>query len=320
MAKLGLSINDIGSILQTDFTGDNNTKYRDHAGNEYAIRVMYDQADRSRTDDLNTLTFVNNTGQVIQLNQFATLTKATGPTKLERQDRNYSISVYSQAVGRTSGSISSDIIRQLQQTKLPVGVSWKLGGMLKSQGEAFSGLGLALIAAIIFVYFIMTALYNSFVYPFSVFFSIPLAIIGAILALALSGNSLSIFSILGIIMQVGLVSKNAILLVEFTNRAREEGAGIKEALIEACRVRIRPILMTTLTMIMGMLPLALSATPGAEYKHGLGWALIGGLTSSMLMTLVVVPIIYSFVEEIRFRVLSGKEAQRKVKVSVPSEG
>jgi HAE1 family hydrophobic/amphiphilic exporter-1 len=308
MAKFGLTINDIGSILESDFSGDDNTKYRDADGNEYTIRVMYDEADRSRTDDLSGITFVSSTGQVIQLNQFATLVNATGPTKLERQDRNYSITINSQAVGRTSGSISGDINKILQKTKLPQGVSWKLGGMLKNQGDAFLGLGVAMLAAIIFVYFIMTALYDSFIYPFSVLFAIPLALIGALLGLGLSGNSLSVFSILAIIMQIGLVSKNAILLVDFANRSRAEGASLKEALLAAGRERIRPILMTTLTMILGMLPLALSTTSGAEYKNGMGWALIGGLTSSMLMTLVVVPIIYTIIEQLReksFTVFQG---------------
>jgi HAE1 family hydrophobic/amphiphilic exporter-1 len=304
MAKFGLTMNDVGSILESDFSGDTNTKYRDADGNEYTIRVMYDQADRSRTDDLSGISFVNGAGQTIQLNQFATLVNATGPTKLERQDRNYSITIKSQAVGRTSGSISSDINRILQKTKLPQGVSWKLGGMLKNQGEAFSSLGLALIAAIIFVYFIMTALYNSFIYPFSVLFAVPLALIGALLGLGLSGKSLSIFSILAIIMQIGLVSKNAILLVDFANRSRAEGAGIKEALLAAGRERIRPILMTTLTMILGMLPLALSTTSGSEYKNGMGWALIGGLTSSMLMTLIVVPIIYTIIEKLHEKLVT----------------
>ncbi|HBE79763.1 MAG TPA: acriflavin resistance protein [Firmicutes bacterium] len=303
MAKFGLSIDDIGSILESDFSGDDSTKYRDADGSEYTIRVMYDEADRSRTDDLSGVTFVNSAGQTIQLNQFAALINATGPTKLERQDRNYAITIKSQAVGRTSGSISSDINRLLQKAKLPQGVSWKLGGMLKNQGEAFSSLGLALLAAIIFVYFIMTALYDSFIYPFTVLFAIPLALIGALLGLGLSGNSLSIFSILAIIMQIGLVSKNAILLVDFANRSRAEGASIKEALLAAGRERIRPILMTTLTMILGMLPLALSSTSGAEYKNGMGWALIGGLTSSMLMTLVVVPIIYTIIEQLREKLL-----------------
>lgn len=179
--------------------------------------------------------------------------------------------------------------------------------MQKNQGDAFASLGMALLAAIIFVYLLMTALYNSFVYPFVVFFSIPLAVIGAILALGLSNNTLSIFSFLGIIMLVGLVSKNAILLVDFANRARVEGASVMDALIEAGQERIRPILMTTMTMILGMLPLAMATSYGSEFKRGMGWALIGGLTSSMLLTLIVVPVVYTIVEQVRESLLGRKK-------------
>lgn len=304
MAKLGLNISDIGAVLQMGFSGDNQSKFKDKDGNEYDIRVMYDAFDRSRTANVSGLTVFNNSGQPVQLSEFARISNAAGPNKLERQDRNYAVTISAQAVGRASGDIGNDIAKALKTMKLPPGVSYQFSGDLEQQDDAFGSLGLALLAGIIFVYLIMTALYNSFIYPFAVLFSVPLAIIGALLALGLSGNSLSIFSIMGIIMQVGLVSKNAILLVDYANRARENGAGMKEALLEAGQERIRPILMTTLTMILGMLPLALSNTPGSEFKHGLGWALIGGLTSSMIMTLIVVPIVYTRVE--RFRTFMRK--------------
>ncbi len=305
MAKLGLNISDIGEVLQTGFTGDDQSKFHDKDGNEYDIRVMYDPFDRSRTADVGGLTVFNNSGQAVQLSEFTTIVNAAGPNRLERQNRNYAITISSQAVGRASGDIGSDIATALKAVKLPPGVSYQFGGDLEQQGNAFNSLFLALIAGIIFVYLIMTALYNSFIYPFVVLFSVPLALIGTLLALGLSGNSLSIFSIMGIVMLVGLVSKNAILLVDYTNRARQNGAGMKDALLEAGQERIRPILMTTLTMILGMLPLALSNTPGSEFKHGLGWALIGGLTSSMVMTLIVVPVVYTMVE--RFRTFLGEK-------------
>jgi HAE1 family hydrophobic/amphiphilic exporter-1 len=299
IAKLGLNISDIGEVLQMGFSGDDQSKFKAQDGNDYNIRVVYDPFDRSRTADVGGLTVLNQFGQPVQLSEFATVVNATGPNKLERQDRNYAITISAQAVGRASGDIGSDIAKILKTVKLPPGVSYQFGGDLEMQDDAFGSLGLALLAGIIFVYLIMTALYNSFIYPFAVLFSVPLALIGTLLALGLTGNSLSIFSIMGIIMQVGLVSKNAILLVDFANRARENGAGMKAALLEAGAVRLRPILMTTLTMILGMLPLALSNTPGSEFKHGLGWALIGGLTSSMLMTLIVVPVVYTIVEHFR---------------------
>jgi HAE1 family hydrophobic/amphiphilic exporter-1 len=311
MAKLGLSISDIGEVLQTGFSGDAQSQFKAEDGNDYDIRVMYDSLDRSRTADVGGLTVFNHLGRPVQLSEFATVGNATGPNKLERRDRNYAITISAKAVGRASGDIGSDIAKILKTVKLPPGVSYQFGGDLEMQDDAFGSLGLALLAGIIFVYLIMTALYNSFIYPFAVLFSVPLALIGTLLALGLTGNSLSIFSIMGIIMQVGLVSKNAILLVDFANRARENGAGIKAALLKAGEERLRPILMTTLTMILGMLPLALSNTPGSEFKHGLGWALIGGLTSSMLMTLIVVPVVYTMVEHLRIWVSGNFKAGPK---------
>jgi HAE1 family hydrophobic/amphiphilic exporter-1 len=295
-------------VLYGGYTGNTSSRFRDpDTGEEYNIRIRYDQIDRSSTDEVGAQSFVNSDGQVIQLSQFATLTKGMGTSQLDRKDRNYSVTVSAQAVGHTGGAFAEEINKLLMRAKMPEGVECHPGGMLKHQNEAFGNLGLALLAAIIFVYLIMTALYNSFTYPFVVLFSIPLALIGAILALALTNNSLSIFSILGIIMLVGLVSKNAILLVDFANRAREDGANITEALVAAGQERIRPILMTTLTMILGMLPLATATSYGAEFKRGMGWALIGGLTSSMMLTLLIVPIVYTIVEQIRESMLSKKQ-------------
>jgi HAE1 family hydrophobic/amphiphilic exporter-1 len=153
-------------------------------------------------------------------------------------------------------------------------------------------MGLAVLAAIIFVYMIMVALYDSFVYPFVVLFSIPLAVVGAFLALALTMNTFNTFTQLGLIMLVGLVAKNAILLVDFANEQKKLGHSSFDALIEAGKERLRPILMTTIAMVIGMLPIALGKGAGGEWKNGLGWVLIGGLTSSMFLTLVFVPVVY----------------------------
>jgi HAE1 family hydrophobic/amphiphilic exporter-1 len=299
MAKLGLDMATVGEAIQMDLTGNTDAKYEDRDGVQYDINVILDQLNRMHTSDLANLAVVNRSGQLIPLNQFASITRAMGPTSLQRRNRSYSISVSAQAVGRTSGDIGNDIRDALSREKFPPGVNTTFVGTLKNQADSFSSLWLALLAAIVFVYLIMAALYNSFVYPFAVLFSIPLAVIGALLALALTKNSLAIFSIMGIIMQIGLVSKNAILLVDFTNKRRAEGLSIQDALIEAGRERLRPILMTTLTMIIGMLPLAISTASGSEFKNSMGWVLIGGLTCSMIMTLVVVPVVYTRIEHLR---------------------
>jgi HAE1 family hydrophobic/amphiphilic exporter-1 len=296
MATLGLNLAEVGAAMRVAFNGDDDSKFRDGSA-EYGMRIVLDEFDRSKISDVAGMTFLNRKGQLIELKQFAKIYQATGPSKLQRQDRNYSVTVFSQAVGRPSGSIGEDIRKQLAGV-LPAGITVSYMGDLKNQAEGFGKMGLALIAAILFVYMIMVALYDSYIYPFVVLFSIPVAMIGALLALALTMKSLSIFSILGIIMLVGLVGKNAILLVDRTNQMRkEEKLGTFDALLEAAQTRLRPILMTTMSMVVGMSPIALSMSPGSEWKSGLAWALIGGLLSSLLLTLVLVPVVYTKVDQ-----------------------
>ncbi len=321
LAAFGLSIAEVGSALRVALTGDDESKFRD-GDTEYDIRVVLDEFDRSKISDLSSLTFINNKGQKIELQQFADIYETTGPTKLNRYSRINSVTVYSQAVGRPSGSIGQDIQKAMQKQNLPDGVELVYEGDLKNQAESFGSLGLALLAGILFVYMIMVALYDSYVYPFVVLFSIPVAMVGALFALALTMNSLSIFSILGIIMLIGLVGKNAILLVDRTTHNQKDGMNVYDALIEAGRARIRPIFMTTLTMVFGMLPIALSTSAGSEWKAGLAWALVGGLTSSMFLTLILVPVIYVKMEGIKEKVpgLYRKVFGRKEKDLKEPEG
>ena len=297
LLNFGLTLAEVGATLRIALTGDDESKLRE-GDTEYDIRIFLDQFDRARTDELGNISFTNRIGQQIYLKQFADISRSTGPTKLSRQARSPSIIIYSQAIGRPSGSIAQEFENEMKNFKLPKGVTYSFIGMVKNQKESFSDMLLALFAGILFTYMIMVMLYDSFVYPFIILFSIPLAMIGALFALALTMKSLTIFSMLGVIMLVGLVGKNAILLVDRTNSRRALGESLTEALIDAGRMRIRPIFMTTLTMIFGMLPIALSVSEGAEWKSGLAWALIGGLTSSLFLTLMVVPLVYTKVEEV----------------------
>ena len=303
LAALGLGLSDVGASLRVALNGDDDSKYRE-GDDEFDLRIVLDEFDRSKTSDVGSLTVANRKGQLIELKQFATITQSTGPSKLQRKDRNFSVTVFSQAVGRPSGSIGADIQKIIDKgTIIPAGVTIAYLGDLKNQADGFGSLGFALLAAILFTYLIMVALYDSYVYPFVVLFSIPVAMIGALLALALTMKSLSIFSILGIIMLVGLVGKNAILLVDRANQMRlEKGLSTYDALIEAGQTRLRPILMTTVAMVVGMLPIAISTEAGAEWKSGLAWALVGGLISSLLLTLLLVPVMYTKVDEWRVKV------------------
>ena len=302
MASLGLTLGEVGAGLRIAFNGDDESKFREGT-TEYPIRVVLDQFDRSKADDVGNLTFLNRTGQQVELKQFATIQLASGPSKLQRQNRRYSVNVLSQAIGRPSGDIVADIRKAIATTALPNNIEVTYEGDEKNRSEGFGSLGLAMLAAILFVYLIMVALYDSFVYPFVVLFSIPVAVVGAFLALALTMNALNIFTILGMIMLIGHVEKNAILLVDRTNQMRrEQHLPTREALLEAGQTRLRPIVMTTASMIVGMSPIAFGVSAGSEWKSGLAWALIGGLTSSLLLTLVLVPVVYEKVDEWREKV------------------
>lgn len=301
MSQLGLDATQVGMVLQNAFRGNNNSKFREN-GNEYDIMVSVDKFDKTNLDDVKKLTFVNGQGHVFNLGDFADIYQSMGESMLKRTDRLSSINVQAVVIGRPSGTVGAEIKKILDTKKLPEGITIEYGGDMKNQADAFGSLGLALMLAILLVYLIMVALYESLVYPFVVLFSIPVAIIGALLALALTMENLTIFSIVGIIMLIGLVAKNAILIVDFTNHLKEKGMAVRDALIEAGQERLRPILMTTIAMIAGMLPIALASGSGAEVKNGMAWVIIGGLTSSLLLTLVVVPSVYLVVDRMLNRI------------------
>jgi HAE1 family hydrophobic/amphiphilic exporter-1 len=308
MAALGLNLSTVGATMQTAFSGNTKGKFR-QGENEYDINIRYGSFNRQSVEDVSNLLFVNSQGQQIRLSQFAAVREGSGPSQLERRDKSASVTVQGQSVGRPTGSIAAEWQAAFSKLHAPTGVTWVWGGDMENQSEGFGSMGIALLAAIVLVYLILVALYNSFVYPLVVLFSIPLAIIGAFLALALTNNSLNIFTILGLIMLIGLVAKNAIILVDFTNQRKAEGASTYQALIDANHARLRPILMTTIAMVIGMMPIALASGAGAEWKNGLAWVIIGGLLSSLFLTLVVVPVMYSIFDKLISKTTRGRKPQ-----------
>lgn len=297
LAQFGLSVAEVGSVLRIALQGNDDAKYR-YRGNEYPIRIWLDESTRSNPDNIAHLTVTNRAGQQIEIGQYATVIAGTGPTKLQRRDRNPAVIVYAQTYGKASGNIANEF-DQLIKGKLPTGIQYSYAGDVKNQRQGFGDLGIAMLGAIIFVYLIMVALYDSYFYPFVNLFAVPGAVIGAFLALALTMKNLSIITMLGLIMLIGLVTKNAILLVDRTiANMKERGLSIHHALVEAGQSRLRPIVMTTVAMVVGMLPIALSNSPGSEWKSGLAWALIGGLSSSMFLTLFLVPVMFSYLTQL----------------------
>jgi HAE1 family hydrophobic/amphiphilic exporter-1 len=291
MAVLGVPFDALGNALFTAFSGNTDAKFR-QTDNDYDINVRLDRFDRKNIADIENFSLQNISGQQVKLKQFAIIEESEGSSRLERRNRAPAVTVSSQAAGRPTGDIGEDIKQAIQELNLPPSVKIEYGGDMENQDEGFGSLGAALLISIVLVYLIMVLLYNNYVYPLVVLFSIPLAMIGALFALGLTMQSLNIFTILGIIMLVGLVAKNAILVVDFTNQLKVEGMELKAALLEATRKRFRPIIMTTLAIIIGMLPIALAQGASAEWKNGLAWAVIGGLISSTILTLVIIPLVY----------------------------
>ncbi|MFH6991629.1 efflux RND transporter permease subunit [Flavobacterium sp. FlaQc-48] len=306
MSFMGINAQSVGAALQNSFSGSNKSQFKQD-GNEYDIMVRLDKFNRSDMGSIRNLPFINAQGQTIVLNQFAQVGESLGETTLQRIDRMGSITVQANVMGRPTGTVSDEIKAKIQSLKIPQGVSVEFLGDSKSQSDAFGSLGLALLTAILLVYLIMVALYENAVYPFVVLFSIPVALVGAFLALALTMETLNIFTIIGMIMLLGLVSKNAILIVDFTNHLKEKGYKVREALVEAGKERLRPILMTTLAMIFGMLPIAIAGGAASEIKNGMAWVIIGGLSSSMILTLFVVPSMYLIIDNMLARFSKKKK-------------
>ncbi|KQT31472.1 acriflavin resistance protein [Chryseobacterium sp. Leaf405] len=308
MASLGLNLSNVGQTMQTAFSGNTDGKFR--AGEyEYDINIRFGDANRQSIDDVRNLMFTNPKGEQVRLSQFADVKMGSGPSLLERRDKAPSVKVKSKVVGRPVGDVANEWAAQFmdnEKTK-PAGVSYIWSGDMENQTEGFGTLGIALLAAIVLVYLVMVSLYDSFVYPFVVLFSIPLALIGVMVILAITGNSLNIFTMLGMIMLIGLVAKNAIMIVDFANMRKAAGANTHDALIQANHARLRPILMTTIAMIFGMIPIAIAKGAGAEMNNGLAWVIIGGLTSSLFLTLIIVPVVYSLFDSILRRMGKGEK-------------
>ena len=295
MQRLGLTTAYVGMNLRTAFTGNDDATLTE-SGTEYPVRIWLDKFSRQNFEDVQQLSIINPMGLPIKVSQFAKVEQGNSPSLLERKDRQPAVTLTSDALGRPSGTVADDVVVYLKENPLPNGIQMTWGSDIKRQNDSFGALGSVLLISFLLIYLIMVALYDSFVYPFVVLFSIPVAAIGAFLALNLSLSNLSLFALLGLIMLMGLVVKNAILIVDFTNQLKAEGKHFKEALIIAGKGRMRPILMTTLSMVVGMLPIAMATGTAAEWKNGLAWVIIGRLLSSLILTVFLVPMVYYLVD------------------------
>lgn len=297
LADAGLTTSDVASTVRTALQGTVATQYQPPSGTQVDVRVQLDPAYRVDSSQVLRLPLTAANGNEITLEQIATIVTTTGPNQVTRYDRQRRINVSGDLDGsRALGQVTQDVQAQLKQLQLAPGYKIVTQGSASDQAEAFTSLLQALAFSVILMYMLMVALYESLVTPFVVMFSLPMAIIGALIALALTHNTLNIFSMIGLIMLLGLVAKNAILLVDYTNTLRARGMERSAALREAGRTRLRPILMTTTSMVLAMLPLALKIGQGSELRSSMGVVLIGGLLSSLLLTLILVPVVYAQTE------------------------
>jgi len=299
-ADLGLTVGQVAATIQTAMQGKVATRYTT-GGEEIDVRVRLKEADRRSLENLQDLLIPSPFGFYTPLHQVANLEYEIGPVKITREDQERKVSVTANIFGRDLGSITRDINERLEGVKLPSGYFIEVGGQYESMVEMVRGLSTALLLAIILVYMVMAAQFESLIHPLVVMFTIPLAIIGVVLSLLITGQTLSMLSFMGVIMLAGIVVNNAIVMIDYVNQLRRRGMSRTEALLQGASIRLRPILITSITTMLAMLPMALSRSQGAEMRSPLAIVVIGGLFTATFLTLLVVPTIYTLLEDLFHR-------------------
>jgi hydrophobic/amphiphilic exporter-1 (mainly G- bacteria), HAE1 family len=302
-SDLGLSVTQIGSAVRPFIAGDVVSRWLAPDGQNYDVNVQLPKSERQKSSDLGELYLTSSrpnadgTPRMIPLRQVVELVPSSSPQVIKRQDLQRRVGIYANVEGRPAGDVSDEVDKLIKTIQLPPGYRFDIGGEAQQIQETVGPAAAALGIAVIFIYLILASQFGSFLQPIAIMASLPLSLIGVFLALLVTGSTLNIFSIIGFIMLMGLVTKNAILLVDFTNQGQREGQSQYEAIMAAGQVRLRPIMMTTMAMIFGMLPMAIGLSEGAELQTSMGRAVIGGVITSTLLTLVVVPVAYSYLDK-----------------------
>ncbi|MDP9109265.1 MAG: efflux RND transporter permease subunit, partial [Pseudomonadota bacterium] len=271
-------------------------------GQNYEVNVQLPKAGRERLTDLGDLAVVSKNlsadGKpiMVPLRQVAEFVPSTSPQVIKRQALQRRVGIYGDVQGRPSGDVNSEVSAMMKTMTLPQGVYFDVGGQAEDMRDMMGSAIAALSIAVIFIYLVLASQFGSFLQPIAIMMSLPLSLIGVLLALLITGSTLNMFSIIGFIMLMGLVTKNAILLVDFTNHSQRDGMNQHDAILAAGQVRLRPILMTTMAMIFGMLPMAIGMGEGGETQAPMGRAVIGGVITSTLLTLLVVPVAYTYLD------------------------
>jgi HAE1 family hydrophobic/amphiphilic exporter-1 len=323
-SDLGIDVQTIGAALRPLVAGDAVTTWKAPDGENYDVTVRLPSSERTQSADLAKLALASRrlnpdgSAQMVPLRQIASLEPTSGAAQINRKNLHREVLVAANTSGRPAGDIGRELTGWLTTLDLPPGYRMVMGGSTQDLNETAGYAAAALALAVIFIYLILASQFGSFLQPVAIMMSLPLSLIGVFLALLIARSTLNIFSIIGFIMLMGLVTKNAILLVDFINHGLRSGMKRYDAVIEAGNVRLRPILMTTAAMIFGMLPLGLGLGEGGEQRAPMAHAVIGGLITSTLLTLVVVPVIYTYLDDFSAwarRVLKGSQAR-----SAPQRG
>jgi multidrug efflux pump subunit AcrB len=304
--ELGLTAPHLAASLRAYVNGDVATYWTTPDGQQVEVLLRLPQEQREDVEQLHGLpvAFAAD-GTPIPLAAVATIEPVNNPEVIQRQDLQRREAIFAGVKGRPAGDVGADVQKLVERTTLPPGFRFDVGGATQEQDDAFGAMLGAMGLAVVFIYIVLASQFGSFLQPLAIMASLPLSLIGVMLALLLSGSTLNVFSMIGLVMLMGLVTKNAILLVDSANQARRQGAGVAEALRQAGLMRLRPIMMTTAAMVFGMLPLALALNEGGELQASMGRAIIGGVITSTLLTLVVVPVIYSYLVRERPRPVSA---------------
>jgi len=292
IADLGLSVRNVTQMLQTAVAGSKAGEYRT-GGNSYRILLQLKDAEKRSLDEILNLTLTTGAGDKVALRNVVTAESSRGPILIDRKDQQRIVTVRANVAGRDLGSVANDVQALLDQIPRPVEYDLTVAGNYEEQQKAFRELVISLVLALVLVYMVLACQYESLRDPLVVMFSVPLAAVGVLVTLFITRTTLNVQSYIGCIMLGGIVVNNAILLVDQAGRLVSDGMPTREALIEAGRRRLRPILMTTLTTILGLMPLALGIGEGSDAQAPLARAVVGGLTGSTLITLVLIPAVYS---------------------------
>jgi HAE1 family hydrophobic/amphiphilic exporter-1 len=299
---LGVTVGEIAQSLRAAFAGIDAGDWVDPSGETRDVTVRLAPESRQRAADLRQLPLVV-TGtpgatqpSTVPLNQVATITESRGPAQIDHVAREKVVVIEGNVQDRALNEVMKDIRANLDTVPLPPGYTIVQGGEARDQAEVFTRIFTALGVAVMLMYLILVVQFGSFLDPLAILISLPLSLIGVVLALWTTGDTLNLMSLIGVILLMGIVAKNAILLIDFAKWARERGQPLREALIEAGRIRLRPIIMTTLALIAGMIPVAIGHGEGADFRAPLGRAVIGGVLTSTLLTLLVIPTLYEIID------------------------